>query len=106
MKQLLTAAILAASLTGCAELGQTLEGFTPEGRARQFQREQNELDRNAGIQHPIEQPYGYGVTASLVDGKQGQSVTGQFVWICTYEYAGQQHEVVMKSYCPATIQLQ
>lgn len=45
------------------------------------------------------------VPAFLMNCRSGSSVTGRFIYIGTYQYAGQQFERVFESWCPLTIEV-
>jgi len=46
-------------------------------------------------------------TAFLVSSRTGSSVTGQAVWICTYQYGGQHFERVfpLSTMCPMSVEV-
>lgn len=48
----------------------------------------------------------YAVRAFLVDCRTGTSVTGRFIYIGTYDYAGNRFERTFTSYCPPSVEVQ
>lgn len=47
----------------------------------------------------------YAATAFLVSCRTGTSVTGQFIYIGTYQYGGQYFEEYFGGWCPQSVQV-